>query len=52
MARGPLVYSLKLDERRVNSPATPPAQKAVLHGHDVREFPALVLSRERVAIRH
>jgi len=41
VARGPLVYSLKMDERRVELTSDTAGTKAVLHGHDIREFPAL-----------
>ena len=39
--RGPLVYSLKLDEKRVESRDDPESIKRVLKGNDIEGFPAV-----------
>ena len=39
--RGPLVYSLKIDEKRVESRQEPDAIRRVLNGNNVQGFPAV-----------
>jgi hypothetical protein len=39
--RGPLVYSLKIDEKRVESRQDPDAIKRILKGNDIQGFPAV-----------
>ena len=39
--RGPLVYSLKIDERRVESQRDTDAIRRVLKGNNVQGFPAM-----------
>ena len=39
--RGPLVYSLKIDERRVESTRDPRAIRAILKGNNIQGFPAV-----------
>jgi hypothetical protein len=39
--RGPLVYSLKIDEKRVESQHEPDAIRRILKGNNVQDFPAI-----------
>jgi predicted alpha/beta superfamily hydrolase len=41
VTRGPLVYSLKIAERRVEHATDPEDVKPLLRGHDIRGFPAV-----------
>jgi len=39
VTRGPLVYSLKIDEQRIEHTNDPPEIRAILGGHDIKGFP-------------
>jgi len=44
VTRGPLVYSLKIDEQRVEHTSDPDNIKPLLSGHDIRGFPEVEFS--------
>jgi hypothetical protein len=44
VTRGPLVYSLKIDEQRVEHTADPDNIKPLLSGHEIRAFPEVEFS--------
>ncbi|HSY17853.1 MAG TPA: beta-L-arabinofuranosidase domain-containing protein [Candidatus Acidoferrales bacterium] len=44
ITRGPLVYSLKIDEQRVERTADPDNIKPLLSGHEIRAFPEVEFS--------
>ena len=44
ISRGPLVYSLKIDEQRIEHTSDPANIKPLLSGHDIRAFPEVEFS--------